>query len=254
MVNHLWIEDTYARWKVMTLTNPKYTHFPRRTNLQEVVGQTRIDLDALVPFYHYDADSPEPAVATAAAGAGGVSAAADPGGNGATKSMVSRLAVTNLGTPAPATRRKREGEDSPAPPSTGSRKAKEMAIARLHEQATGSSGRSRKRPKSADVSGGDDDGDDDDGRAHKKSKKRPKPAIFLLITAYTGWLDKPHKEDDEKVCPIYIEREREQLTGSRKYWRSWGSNASTTRRNAIIWPPRTWCGQKSSAGLWRVRL
>ena len=244
MVNHLWIEDTYARWKVMTLTNLKYTHFPPRTNLQEVVGQTRIELDALLPFYYHEADSPEPDVA----------AAAYNGGNGAANSTVSRLAVKNLGTPAPATRRTIKVEDSTAPPSSGSRNAKEMPSARLHEQATGSSGRSRKRPKSADVSGGNDDSGDDGRRAHKKSKKCSKPAIFLLITAYTGWLDKPHKEDDEKVCPIYIEREREQLTGSRKYWHSWGSNVSTTRRNAIIWPPRTWCGQKSSAGLWRVRL
>lgn len=249
MVNHLWVEDTYAKWKVMTLTNPKYTHFPRRTNLQEVVGQTRIDLDALVPFYHYD--SPEPAVATVAAAAaagGGGGGGGGIGSSGVTKSMVSKLATTNLGTPVPTKRRKGDGEDSPAPPSTGSRKAKEKASARLHdtimpdvilyqkelkrkggvlgggggrpgragsddstnEKPIGSSGSSRKRPKSADAS--DDDNDADDRRAPKKSKKRPpKPAIFLLITAYTGWLDKPHKEDDDKACPlsISIPRERE---------------------------------------------
>jgi hypothetical protein len=42
-VNHLWLEESYAKWRVQTLTNPRYTHFPARTNLGEVVGQTQID-------------------------------------------------------------------------------------------------------------------------------------------------------------------------------------------------------------------
>ena len=202
MVNHLWIEETYARWKVMTLTNPKYTLFPRCTNLQEVVGQTRIDLEALSPFYDNDVDYPGLAVAAAAAGVGAEPAAADNGGNGATNSIVSRLPVKNLGTPAPATRQKSKVDDSPATPITGSRNAKEVAIARLHDLATGSSGRRRKLPKSADVSGGHDESDDDDGPANKQSKRRSKPAIFLLITSYTRWQGKPRKEVAEKVCPI----------------------------------------------------
>ena len=110
MVNHLWIEDTYARWKVMALTDSKYTHLPRHTNLQVVVGRRRIDHVALAPvhrlsdsFGRHKADFPKPAVA-AAAGAGRPAAA---GGDGATNSMVSRLAATNLGTPDPATRPKR---------------------------------------------------------------------------------------------------------------------------------------------------
>ena len=178
MVNHLWIEDTYARWKVMALTDSKYTHLPRHTNLQVVVGRRRIDHVALAPvhslsdsFGRHQADFPKPAVAAAASRAGGPSAA---GGDGATNSMVSRLAVTILGTPAPATRPKRDAEELPAPPGTGSRKAKEMVIARLHEQPTGSSGRSRKRLMSAD-SGGDDDRDNDDGHARKRARSAPNP-------------------------------------------------------------------------------
>ncbi|KAK3381367.1 BRCT domain-containing protein [Podospora didyma] len=43
IVNHLWIEESYADCQVMSLTNPKYRHFPLRTNLGEVIGQTFLD-------------------------------------------------------------------------------------------------------------------------------------------------------------------------------------------------------------------
>ncbi|RMZ83823.1 hypothetical protein DV737_g1435, partial [Chaetothyriales sp. CBS 132003] len=47
IVNHLWLEESYARWKVQSVSNSRYTHFPRRTNLGEVVGQTQMDRDVL---------------------------------------------------------------------------------------------------------------------------------------------------------------------------------------------------------------
>jgi hypothetical protein len=43
LVNHLWLEESYANYQIQALTIKKYTHFPQRTNLGEVVGQTRID-------------------------------------------------------------------------------------------------------------------------------------------------------------------------------------------------------------------
>jgi hypothetical protein len=47
LVNHLWLEESYAKWRIQSVTDPRYTHFPSRTNLGEVVGQTKIDRDAL---------------------------------------------------------------------------------------------------------------------------------------------------------------------------------------------------------------
>ncbi|EWC48348.1 hypothetical protein DRE_02117 [Drechslerella stenobrocha 248] len=47
LVNHLWLEESYAKWEAQTLSNPRYTTFPKRTNLMEVVGQTRIDLECI---------------------------------------------------------------------------------------------------------------------------------------------------------------------------------------------------------------
>lgn len=43
VINHLWIEESYARYQLQSLTIKRYTHFPERINLGEVVGQTQLD-------------------------------------------------------------------------------------------------------------------------------------------------------------------------------------------------------------------
>lgn len=43
MVNHLWVEESYAHCELKSLTDPKYTEFPPRTNLGEVIGTTWFD-------------------------------------------------------------------------------------------------------------------------------------------------------------------------------------------------------------------
>jgi len=204
MVNHLWLEDTYAKWKVMTISDPKYTHFPRRTNLMEVVGQTRVDHAAIAQFYEEEEGEESPSTAVVS--------------SIAAQSPNSAMAIGKR-TPAPSKKRKTrpdqdQSELSPAPPNTG-RKAKERATARLHDTVIPDlvlyqrelkrkggvmgSGRGRgesaespdsKRAKSSDVG---------DELLAKKGKKRPKTTIFLLITAYSGWWEQPQKEDTEKA-------------------------------------------------------
>ncbi len=51
MVNHLWIEESYAKSEMQTLTVSKYTHFPPRTNLGEIIGQTFLDEKKLQAHY-----------------------------------------------------------------------------------------------------------------------------------------------------------------------------------------------------------
>lgn len=43
VVNHLWLEESYARWTIKSVAEKRYTTFPEKTNLGEVVGQTPID-------------------------------------------------------------------------------------------------------------------------------------------------------------------------------------------------------------------
>ncbi|RDL42012.1 BRCT protein [Venustampulla echinocandica] len=60
MVNHLWIEESYARCKMQELTDPRYTHFPPRTNLGEVIGQTQFDPKVLKAAYFPKDPTPGP--------------------------------------------------------------------------------------------------------------------------------------------------------------------------------------------------
>ncbi|OJD37729.1 brct domain-containing protein [Diplodia corticola] len=57
LVNHMWLEESYAKCKEQSLTNPRYTHFPARTNLGEVVGQTQIDRDAVEKYFFKPANA-----------------------------------------------------------------------------------------------------------------------------------------------------------------------------------------------------
>lgn len=52
MVNHLWVEESYARCELQPLTDPRYTHFPPRTNLSEIIGQTWFDESKLRDMYY----------------------------------------------------------------------------------------------------------------------------------------------------------------------------------------------------------
>lgn len=56
--NHLWIEESYARCEMQPLTVSKYTHFPPRTNLGEIIGQTFFDEDKLREYYYPGGDEP----------------------------------------------------------------------------------------------------------------------------------------------------------------------------------------------------
>ncbi|CAN8097960.1 unnamed protein product [Discula destructiva] len=56
MVNHLWVEESYAQCELQPLTKPKYTVFPPRTNLGEVIGTTWLDESKLEALYYPGGD------------------------------------------------------------------------------------------------------------------------------------------------------------------------------------------------------
>lgn len=51
IVNHLWLEETYAEWKLQNITTPRYTYFPPKTSFMKIVGNTPIDLNVIKLFY-----------------------------------------------------------------------------------------------------------------------------------------------------------------------------------------------------------
>lgn len=60
MVNHLWLEESYARCSAAPLTDPRFTYFPPRTNLSEIIGMTSFDRDCLEEKYFAKDPSPRP--------------------------------------------------------------------------------------------------------------------------------------------------------------------------------------------------
>jgi hypothetical protein len=52
IVNHLWIEESYAACQALPLNNQRYRTFPPRTNLGEVIGQTFLDEPKLREMFY----------------------------------------------------------------------------------------------------------------------------------------------------------------------------------------------------------
>ena len=166
IINHLWLEESYAKWQVQVLTNPRYTHFPPRTNLSEVVGQTPIDRQALeriffpksakgqqgepeeeeeapVPMRQADANVTKTRVSN--------SSAVQPPSSENDALPLNRVKHSDV--PTPKTIRKEphrssdgipvktparlgaDGKENETPSTTGSRSAKDRAVTKLHDLA-----------------------------------------------------------------------------------------------------------------------
>ena len=159
MCNHLWLEESYAKWQIQSLTNPRYTHFPPRTNLTEVVGRTPIDRDALernfFPRPVEPVDLPRPMqlvdrnvakVAISSSSAMQPRTSSDDGNHfseqirsdGPTPLSLKQTHRSNDATAVRTPVNQRlgpEGKENETPSTSGSRGAKARAAARLHEMA-----------------------------------------------------------------------------------------------------------------------
>lgn len=54
VVNHLWLEESYAKGHILTVTNQRYTYLPEKTNLTQVLGQTPIDREQMRKYHYYE--------------------------------------------------------------------------------------------------------------------------------------------------------------------------------------------------------
>ncbi|OAL50731.1 hypothetical protein IQ07DRAFT_539097 [Pyrenochaeta sp. DS3sAY3a] len=123
VVNHLWLEESFAKCKEMPLTDSRYTYFPSRTNLGEVLGQTEIDRDATEKIFFPKTLVPTKVVKAAQPQVPSVPASSLPPQR-RTRSAVSAQ------TPLPP--RNIDGKENLTP---GSRGAKDRALSKLHEAA-----------------------------------------------------------------------------------------------------------------------
>jgi twin BRCT domain len=135
VVNHLWLEETYAKWQVQSVTIPRYTHFPPQTNLTEIVDKTEIQEEGIQDFFNPRGDDYEDMPDTTTNGSKTVKS----------QNVQSSYVQAEKKTPAPATKvsptiTKIVGPETPGTESTragtpGSmkRKAAENATAKLHD-------------------------------------------------------------------------------------------------------------------------
>ncbi|KAL9092768.1 MAG: hypothetical protein Q9159_000666 [Coniocarpon cinnabarinum] len=126
VVNHLWLEESYGGWTIKSVSEPKYTTFPGRTHLSEIVGQTPIDLREVEKFIfpHREprptrAGRPEPLEPSS-------SNVQSPFHTPATADNAGRV---EQGTPNPANTSDKENAES------GGRGAKNRALNKLHSMA-----------------------------------------------------------------------------------------------------------------------
>jgi hypothetical protein len=157
MVNHLWIEESYAKCQAQKISDPRYMHFPPRTNLGEIIGQTQFDSDILERIYFPKEPTPSPSdpgplrrrvmhekdrnAPSTRTSDGDVAMAGHDEETAEMKEPVKILALprprsksTSLAqvrTPS-ANRRISAGKENNTPSSTGSRSAKDKAASRIH--------------------------------------------------------------------------------------------------------------------------
>ncbi|KAL8990126.1 MAG: hypothetical protein Q9177_001146 [Variospora cf. flavescens] len=239
MVNHLWLEDSYAKWQIQTLSNPRYTYFPPRTNLSGIVGQTQIDRHAVErhffpPSSIEESENLEPGQLNARrlqqldrhnSGLPVTSSEFIPyrtqDENETPRASKMHKLNGPLRTPA-ASRIVIDGKENETPSTNSSRGAKDRAAAKLHDQAADIAlyEKERKRVggvifggrrKISDDAGSNDSrkrsssrdegaGTDEDTRDAKRAKKSRQPAVMrLLVTGYQWAPGKKEAEDKSRL-------------------------------------------------------
>jgi hypothetical protein len=217
LVNHLWLEESFAKYKVASVSNSRYTHFPIRTNLGEVVGQTEIDRTVLEKIFY----PPEPDRIDDKSS--DITKVGLKRGNSKTSNS------NDVRTPA-ASRFVALEKENITPSTTNSRKAKNAATAKLQEMTPDIQlyEKERKRvggvihggrraktseepseaaevPREAARKRTADDMEDSDAAAEAEKKKKrsktglPPVTMHLLVTGYDRWKDNPKAEDADKV-------------------------------------------------------
>lgn len=134
MVNHLWLEDCYAKCKEMPLTDNRYTFFPSRTNLGEVLGQTEIDRVATEEIFYPKQAQSKPAKAKKTASTNVPASSVVPTTSEPPAAEKAKRGKSggggNVQTPLPP--RRTDGKENDTP---GSRGAKDRALSKLHDAA-----------------------------------------------------------------------------------------------------------------------
>ncbi len=277
MINHLWLEESYAKWQIQTVSDPRYNHFPMRTNLGEVVGQTPIDKQAVEKVFFPEGSDYDPSVdgdevlrpisvkshnTTSSKGTNAMNA--HPSRSAGSQDVPFRALQSDGPTPKASKENRRHTEgnavrtpapsrfvgqdkENETPSTTGSRSAKDKAVAKLHNLAPDIAlfqkeikrvggvthgGRkssedmvpevNRKRSVSKDEDS--DTGADEETRATKRAKKSKglaPPSMRLALSGYKGWVGANKKEGEERVSAMGSSIVMSMLTRLRHDFENW---------------------------------
>ncbi|PVI08471.1 BRCT domain-containing protein [Periconia macrospinosa] len=192
IVNHLWIEESYARCKNLALTDTRYTHFPPRTNMGEVLGSTEIDPAAVERMFF----PTKPRSSKAA------HSKTQPGDVPASSMAAKPGKRTKPGdeVATPVANRQFGGKENETPGTTGSRGAKDRALSKLHESAEDIAKFEKEMKRKGGVTHGGRRPKDDE--VEKKSRKeRDSTASKRSIDEVDGANDGGTTEEDEVAEP-----------------------------------------------------
>ncbi|RPA71103.1 BRCT domain-containing protein [Ascobolus immersus RN42] len=236
IVNHLWLEESYAKWEIQSMTNQKYTHFPPRTNLMEVVGQTSIDQNALRQFYNTEEESDpeddeepvdEEHDITMEDSSPLQKAAATNEATTTEKEVDSTFktparkpgrpktapSITTPGAATPASRRTQSTSTPASTLSTSSRRAKESAASKLSESISDMNLYEKEKKRKGGVLGTGRKRSLDESftsisppppSAPRKKKPKTKIAHHLLITGYTWSESRPEIASKRRLMDLGI--------------------------------------------------
>jgi twin BRCT domain-containing protein/BRCA1-like protein len=226
-VNHVWLEDSYAKMKVQSLTLKCYTHFPPRTNLGEVVGSTPIDREVIRRWLQTKYPDRLKSAPSHVLSSNRIKL--DVEDNRRSSGRRGRPASDSFTTPQPR-RDNKENEQPDTPFTSGSRGAKSRALSKLHDAALDIALYDKERKRVGGVVHGRDrgrtssQGPEPMAEPQRNSPKRPhedteeseleelaeppgKKAKYgrratkvrVMVSMYDRWQTKPELELAEKV-------------------------------------------------------
>ncbi|KAJ4986683.1 BRCA1 C Terminus domain-containing protein [Stagonosporopsis vannaccii] len=203
IINHLWLEDSYAKCKLMPISDNRYTYFPSRTNLGEVLGQTEIDRDATEKIFFSAArkparpvKAPVPTHADSTAPGLPISrAASDSVARSSPAAEKIKRAKTTDSDKTPM--RHTDGKENHTP---GSRGAKDRALSRLHNAADDIAAFEKEMKRKGGVIHGGKRRAEDEVDDHSKKARGGRDSVSSKRSADELDPDDP-TEDDEAEAP-----------------------------------------------------
>ncbi|PSN72777.1 BRCT domain-containing protein [Corynespora cassiicola Philippines] len=220
IVNHLWLEESYAFCKEQTLTDPRYTHFPSRTNLGEILGQTEINRAAVEKMFFsktrkVQPPKPAPQPNLPASSAAVSKAQEEPTTHMSPPAEKKKRGkkVDDVATPLPA--RHVDGKENVTPGTAGSRGAKDRALSKLHDAAPDIAKFEKEmKRKGGVIHGGRRPKEDDTEEKGKKTKARE--SISSKRSADEMDLDESEDEISSDTAPKNKKAKKDKL-GPIKY-------------------------------------